>query len=72
MTLKQLRIEKRITQSECAKLFQVSLRTYKRYESDESKIHPLKYQYPLKRFSEYGIIDEEHSILTKDQIKKYM
>ena len=43
MTLKQLRKEKGITQSECAKLLQVSLRTYKRYESDESKISPLKF-----------------------------
>ncbi len=69
MTLKQLRKEKGITQSECAKLFQVSLRTYKRYESDESKISPLKYQYLLQRLSEYGVIDEEHGILTIEQIR---
>ena len=69
MTLKQLRMEKGITQAECAELFQVSLRTYKRYESDESKIKPLKYQYLLQRISEYGMIDEENGILTLDQIK---
>jgi len=45
------------------------LRTYKRYESDESKIQPLKYRYLLQRLSEYGTIDEEHGILTIDQIK---
>lgn len=69
MTLKQLRMEKGITQDECAKLLQVSLRTYKRYESDESKIQPLKYQYLIKRLTEYGLIDEEHGILTIEQIK---
>lgn len=69
MTLKQLRMEKGLTQAECAKLLQVSLRTYKRYESDESKIQPLKYQYLIKRLTEYGLIDEEHGILTIEQIK---
>lgn len=45
------------------------MRTYKRYESDESKIQPLKYRYLLQRLSEYGTIDEEHGILTIDKIK---
>ena len=67
--IEQLRMEKGITQSQCAKLLQFSLRTYKRYESDESKIQPLKYQYLIKQLSEYGIIDEEHGILTIEQIK---
>ena len=51
-------------------MFQVSLRTYKRYESGETKISPLKYQYLLQRLSEYGRIDEDHGILTIDQIMK--
>ena len=70
MTLKQLRTEKGITQAKCAELFQVSLRTYKRYESNETKINPLKYQYLLQRLSEYERIDEDHRILSIDQIKK--
>ncbi len=70
MTLKQLRKEKGITQSECAKLLQVSLRTYKRYESDESKISPLKYQFLLQRLNEYGLVDEEHGILTIERIRE--
>ncbi len=69
MTLKELRIKKEITQVECAKLFQVSLRTYKRYEADETKISPLKYEYFKQKLNEYGIIDEEHGILTVNQIK---
>lgn len=70
MTLKQLRTEKGITQAECAKLLQISLRTYKRYESNETKIRPLKYQYMLQILSEYGRIDEDHGVLTIDKIKE--
>ena len=35
MTLKQLRINKGLRQAKCADILQVSLRTYKRYESNE-------------------------------------
>ncbi len=70
MTLRELRTEKGMTQVECAKALQLSLRTYKRYESGENKISPLKYNYILQALNEYGKIDEEHGILTIDQIKK--
>ena len=69
LTLKQLRTEKGLTQAKCAELLQVSLRTYKRYESDESKISSLKHQYLIQRLNEYGIIDEDHGLLTIEQIK---
>ena len=57
MTLKQLRINKGLRQAKCADILQVSLRTYKRYESDESTINTVKYQYLVERLSEYGKID---------------
>ena len=57
MTLKQLRIDKGLTQAKCADILQVSLRTYKRYESDESTINTVKYQYLIERQSEYEKID---------------
>ena len=69
LTLKQLRTEKGLTQAKCAELLQVSLRTYKRYESDESKISSLKHQYLIQRLNEYGIIDEDHGLLSIEQIK---
>ena len=69
LTLKQLRSEKGLTQAKCAELLQVSLRTYKRYESDESKISSLKHQYLIQRLNEYGRIDEDHGLLTIEQIK---
>lgn len=70
MTLKQLRIDKGLTQAKCADILQVSLRTYKRYESNESTINTVKYQYLVERLSEYGKIDENHGILSIDQIQK--
>ena len=70
MTLKQLRKEKGLSQVACAEYLQIPVRTYKRYEADESKINRIKYQYIFSKLNEYGIIDEEHGKLTLDQIKQ--
>lgn len=69
MTLKQLRIEKGLSQIECAKFLQIPHRTYCRYENDESRQDTIKYRYMMQKLSEYGFIDEEHGILTIAQIK---
>ena len=69
MGLKQLRTEKGLTQEKCAAYLHIPLRTYKRYEADESKIDPIKYQYILRRLNEFGFIDEEHGMLTQEQIR---
>ena len=69
MTLKELRIEKGLTQSQCANFLGIPLRTYTRYENDENKKNYIKYQYMMDKLSEYGFIDEEHGVLTLDQIK---
>ena len=68
MLLKQFRSENGLSQQKCAEYLQIPLRTYKRYESDESKINQLKYQYIIDRIEEYGQIDEEHGLLTINQI----
>ena len=70
MDLKQLRAAKGLTQSKCAEYLQIPLRTYKRYESDNSRIDRIKYQYIIDRLNAYGLIDEEHGKLTIEQIKK--
>ena len=70
MTLKQLRNEKGLTQASCAKYLDIPLRTYKRYESDETKINKMKYQYIVNCLNSIGFIDEEHGILSIDQIKE--
>ena len=70
MTLKELRIEKGLTQLACAHVLGVSHRTYIRYEADESKKNTLKYRYMIKELEAYGVVDEAHGILTLEQIKK--
>ena len=44
MTLKELRLSKKITQKEAAELTGISLRSYKQYENDESKVNSLIYK----------------------------
>ena len=68
-TLKKLRIAKGLTQEEARALLGVSLRSYKTYENDEEKIGTLKYNYMLEQLEKYVPLDEEHGILTMDEIK---
>lgn len=69
MSLKDLRIEKGLTQSQCANYLGIPLRTFIRYENDENKKNSIKYQFMVDKLNEYGFIDEEHGILTLEQIK---
>lgn len=46
-TLKTLRQSKKITQTKASEYLGVSLRTYKTYENDQSKIGNMKYDYML-------------------------
>ena len=43
--LKELRIEKKLTQQEVADLAGISLRSYKSYENEEEKQESIKYKY---------------------------
>lgn len=70
MSIKQLRIEKGMTQAQCADYLQIPVRTYKRYESNESKINVFKQKYILEKLNEFGRVDEEHGKLTLDDIKR--
>ncbi len=69
MTLKELRISKEITQVDAAQLLGVSLRSYKQYENDDNKVNTIKYNYMYEEISKLGYIDEEHGILTLEEIK---
>lgn len=69
-TIKTLRKEKGLTQMDAAKLTGIPLRTFKMYENEESRIGTIKYNYILGELSKYGIVDEEHGVLTVDTIKK--
>lgn len=68
MDLKTLRIEKKLTQKDAAEYLGVSLRSYKYYENDDSKKDTIKYKYFLDNLSRLNPIDEEHGLLTMDDI----
>jgi len=69
MRLKELRIQKGLTQTESAKYLGISLRTYQNYENDEQKSGSYKYTYMLEKLSSFGFVDEENGLLTIDVIK---
>ena len=70
MTLKELRKEKGLTQAAAAKVVGVPMRTYVRYESDENQKETIKYRYIVETLQKYGVIDEEHGLLTIEKIQE--
>lgn len=68
--LKQARNKSKLTQQEAADLLRVSVRSYKTYENDPKKIDTIKYRYMLEFFEKLNHVDEEHGILTLDEIRK--
>ena len=66
--LKNLRVEKKLTQQQVADLVSISLRSYKSYENDEKKKGTLKYNYIIEKLMEINPIDEEHGILEIEDI----
>ncbi len=68
MNLKELRLSKNITQSTAASLAGISLRSYKSYENDPSKVDTIKYKFLIETLNKYGFIDESHGVLTIAQI----
>ena len=68
--LKEMRIEKKLTQQQVADLVGISLRSYKSYENDDKKRNTLKYRYIMEQLAPINFIDEEHGILTIDDITK--
>ena len=69
MTLKELRKEKELTQVKAAEIVGVSLRSYKQYENDDSKVSSFKYKYIFDILSKYNYIDEKHGLLTISKIE---
>ncbi|MCD8295898.1 MAG: helix-turn-helix domain-containing protein [Clostridia bacterium] len=70
MTLKELRMEKGLSQAAAAGYIGIPLRTYQRYENNEACAGTIKYEYMTDKLGKYGCVDEEHGILTLDFIKK--
>ena len=67
-SLKDIRIEKKLTQQQVADMVGISLRSYKSYENDKEKEGSLKYNYILDKLHSINPIDEEHGILELDYI----
>ena len=70
MTLKELRISKKLTQKQVADMVGISLRSYKQYENESDKQNTIKYKYIFEQLSKYGYIDEDTGILDLETIKK--
>lgn len=66
--LKKIRIEKRLTQRDAADTIGVSLRSYISYENDESKTGSTKYRFLLQELKRINPIDEQHGVLSTDDI----
>lgn len=66
--IKEIRIEKKLTQQQVADMVGISLRSYKSYENDEEKEGTIKYNYILAKLQSVNPIDEEHGILEIDYI----
>ena len=67
--LKELRKKNGFTQQQAADYFGISLRSYKTYENDETKVDSIKYKYMVEKLEERALVDEEHGILSIENIK---
>lgn len=70
MILRELRTNKGITQQQAADFVGIPLRTYSNYENDPQKQATIKYKYIIEKLHTYNCTDEDHGILTLDEIKK--
>ena len=69
MKLKELRLEKGLTQEQAANLLGITRRTYLKYENNESNLPKIKHKFIYETLNQYDFIDEEHGILSIKQIK---
>lgn len=69
MSLRDIRLESKLTQEQAAKLLGVTRRTYVNYEAGKIDENSLKYQYVVETLKKANLIDEEHGILTIEQIR---
>ena len=68
--LKEIRMEKNITQESAANFLGISRRTYIKYENNKELQETFKGKYMIETLNKYGFIDEDHGLLTIDLIKE--
>lgn len=69
MTLQEIRKNSNLTQKEAALLIGVPYRTYVRYEENESYVNSYKYNKFISDLLAKTKVDEEHGILTINEIR---
>lgn len=69
-SLKEIRMEKKITQKQAAEIAGISLRSYKTYENDIQKSGTLKYNYLVEKLEKINPVDENHGILDIEDIRR--
>jgi predicted nucleotidyltransferase/DNA-binding XRE family transcriptional regulator len=69
MELKAVRLEKKLRQAQAAKLLDISLRSYSRYENDEKRKGTTRYQKYLSLLLAYQPFTETKGILSLKEIK---
>ena len=70
MSVKKLRKSLGLTQKEASEVVGIPLRTYVNFENDSSKENSIKYLYIEEKLTLYGQVDEEHGLLSLEQIKE--
>ena len=70
MNLKDVRLQHNLTQEKAAKILGVTRRTYINYEQGKIDENSLKYKFLIETLNKANLIDEDHGILTVEQIKK--
>ncbi len=68
MELKELRKKASFNQQQTADYLGISLRSYKDYENDLSKVDTIKYRYIKEQLERLVFIDETHGILSLEEI----
>ena len=68
--LKALRTDRGLTQKEAARLIGISLRSYISYENEEELTETPKYRFLLAEMKEITRVDEDHGVLTVNEIKR--
>jgi len=68
--LKKQRLKSKMTQREAADKIGISLRSYISYENEVEKTNTPKYRFLLAEMREISRMDEEHGILSKEEIVK--
>ena len=70
MRLKDIRLQSNLTQEEAARLLGITRRTYVNYEAGKIDETSLKYKFVVETLQKASLLDENHGVLTLDEIKK--